>query len=314
MLKLSFKKMTSAAFAVFFCGTLQFSGTASAAPSQADLAAFHEAMATPSKTDHRIFREQITFFIPTLKADLDFQAGTKKKDEIRVGGTLNVISTDEKGHTAPLHIPFYIDQSKKDMTLYFQFGPTWMKISTPVASATAMDTLANPDSDELEQEAALVKDVKILQESTTQRTMQVSMDGTKLAEWLTQNKEKDTAEETDKKLDPKAEQYFQYILQGLRESDISYVWSIDKQDWQTIALAINLSDLVQSTAKAALADPKSAFDPEIKKALESLAYYSELHAYTTFLDPQDTDLIEIPKNVVKEAQSFTDLFSATKKK
>ena len=310
-MNLSFKKIATSALAVFFCGTLHFSGTVSAAPSEADLAAFREAMLTPAKPDHRIFREQIIFFMPTLKADLDFQAGTKKKDEIRMAGSLDGVGTDEKGHTTPFHIPFYLDQSQKDMTLYFQFGPAWMKFSTPTVSATAVDIAANPEPEELEQEVAMIKDVKVLKESDTQRTMFVTMDGNKLADWLIENKDKNATEK--EKSDPQAEQFFQYILQGLKESDIQYVWSIDKQDWQTIALALNLSGFVQSTAKAALMDPQANLEPATKEILESLAYYSELKAYTTFLEPHDNSLIDIPKEVIKGAQPVGDLFATPKK-
>lgn len=312
MLKKYLRKLTHSALAAVFCGTMAFSGTAAAAPDEADLAAFQEAMLTPSKPDHRIFREQVIFFMPALKADLDFQVGTKKKDELRVAGSLDIVFTNEKGITTPMRCPFYVDQSQKDLTLYFQMGEEWCKFSAPTVSATAVDIAANPEPEELETEAAMLKDVKILTESDTQRTMLVTLDGNRLLDWLSQHKEDASKDLPEKKTSEEAERFFQYFRQGLIESNIQYIWTIDKQDWQTITLAVNLSDFVQTTAKAALMDPGANWSPQIRELLESLAYYSDLKAYTTFLDPKESSLIEIPKEV-RKAKSMDKIFSNGKK-
>ena len=71
---------------------------------------------------------------------------------------------------------------------------------------------------------------------------------------------------------------------------------------------INLSGIVQETAKAALNDPDANFDELTLEMLKDMAYYSELRAYTTYLNPEIKSTIELPKEL-KKAKSIDSIIS-----
>ena len=83
--------------AAAFCGLALWGGNVSA--EQTGMEAFKEALTMSPVNDTRVFREQITFFLPQLKADLDFQAASQKESDLKVQGELTFIATDDKGNT-----------------------------------------------------------------------------------------------------------------------------------------------------------------------------------------------------------------------
>ena len=271
---------------------------------EAGLAAYREAMLTPAKPDKRIFREQLLFFGPMLKADLDFQAMAKKDERLRAQGNLELVGTDEKGNTKPLNIPFYIEQARKDMTLYFQIENEWFKFKTPELTAVAMDMMATPQGDEIQEEMALTKDALVLAENENQRTMLVTLDGNRLADSLRSSENTDNSlSEADK---AQQEAFLKYLEQGLRSQDLWYTWTIDKRDWQTITVGFDLSNFLHAAAKAVLDDPNVKLNSDERQILESVAYYSELKSYTTYLDPEVKQTITLPKEL-KKAKSFNEI-------
>ena len=102
------------------------------------------------------------------------------------------------------------------------------------------------------------------------------------------------------------DKFFQYLDQGLRNSDIWYTWTIDKNDWQTITLSLNISDLTQKTAQAALDDKSQQWDYTTRALIEMLAYYSDIKSYTVFFNPDAKKSIDIPAEVLN-APSIEDL-------
>ena len=100
-----------------------------------------------------------------------------------------------------------------------------------------------------------------------------------------------------------------YLKQGLQHTDVWCTWTVEKKDCQTITFSINLSGVLQESAKAALDDPKADFSPQVQSLLESLAYYSELKAYTTYFNPEKASAIELPKEA-KNAVPVGDILPA----
>ena len=130
-----------------------------------DMAAFREAVSMPAKvgTNGDVIRESINLYVPVGYAKLEFLAQTKK-DTARLSGALEVLMNDELGETLTEKIPFYVEQNKKDMTIYYKTGKQWEKFNAPSIAAVLADAVATPSSQELEKQIALVKDVKVLRE------------------------------------------------------------------------------------------------------------------------------------------------------
>lgn len=283
--------------------------TVSADP--AGMEAFREAMTKNTTFDKRVFREQLTFFLPNVKADVDFQGVSRNEKELLLDGNFTGIMTDSKGDTQTLVVPFCLEQKKNKMAVYYKLGEEWTKIDAPEASATVVDSVGTPNEADLQDMIAMVKSAEVLQESTNQRTMLLNLDTAVLSKKL------DTAfaEEKDEKITPEQqatrEQFLGYVKKGLENSDIWCTWTVDKQDWQTITFSVDLSEIIHGVAKAALDDGNLKLNDGLRSVLENLAFYSELKSYTTYLNPDTKKTIKLPKEI-KNAKTIEEALAENK--
>ena len=291
-----FRSLKRSALSMAVCSTLLFGGAASAAD-QSAMDAFREAMTANNLHDGRMFREQIMFFTPSMKADVDFQGISRKENETRIRGKFTLLATDAQGNNMPFDVPFYIDRSKKDATLYFQLGNEWKKISPPKSSGAAVEAIGSSDED-IQKMISLVRNAEILQETTTQRTMRLDLDEAALTKYFTEAFSENDAELNEKERKSR-DRFLKYLTQGLNDTDVQCTWTVDKNTWQTNTFSINLTGVIQGTARAALNDPNSDVNEMIAPILESLAYYSEFKAYTTYFAFDKKASIELPKEVKK---------------
>ena len=305
------KKALVAAFA---CGALLWGNAAAAeqAPAMDGMAAFREAITTPSKPDRRIFREDLLFFSPSLRANVEF-LGLARKHSLCLSGNLDVLATDDKGDTAKLDIPFYMTQTNKSMTIYFKLGDTWKKFTTPTLAAVAADVVATPTEEEIEETISLVKEVTVLRETPAQRTMLVHLDSNKLADTIKKYGAQHPADNGTANDGEMQKQFMGYLDQGIRNAGLWYIWTIDKTDWQTITMSYNLSPIVQETARAALRDEHPDWPPMLTEMVETLAYYSDFKTYTTFLNPDVQDKADVPEEVWKNAVPVDDMVKVPEK-
>ena len=168
------------------CGSMMF-GTAAAeqAPAMDGMEAFREAISMTTKQDRRVFRQDLLFFAPSVRADLDL-IGQTLAHKLRIAGNLSLLVIDDQANTADLKIPFYLDQQKKSMTLYFKPDKKWYKFQTPTLAASAIDELATPDEQEADEILSTVKEVTVLRETDSQRTMLVMLNSDALADLVAQ--------------------------------------------------------------------------------------------------------------------------------
>ena len=265
-----------------------------------DMAAFREAITMPSKvnTNEYILRESINFYVPVGQAKLEFIVQTKP-DSTRMSGALDVFMNDEEGGTLTDKIPFYIDQNKKDMTIYYKLGKKWEKFYAPSLAAVLADVIATPESEDIEKEISLVKDVKVLRESDTQRTMFVRLDSDKVADAILEYSEENPADKGTADDQETQGKFMQWLDTGVRHADIWYTWTVDKTNWQTITQSLDLSGIVRETAKAAMDDKSEQWSPYAEELLAYVAYYSDMKEYTVFLDKKAEKKLEMPKEAKK---------------
>ena len=298
-------KIFSGAALVFVLGT----NFVSAASMPDAREAFQEAM-QKTQADKRIFREDIYFVVPTMQNELEFIVSADDKN-FKAAGDFTSWFTDETGTTTDMSIPFYLTQTDKDMQIYFQLDKKWYNFQTPSLAAVATDIIATPSESESKDFFDDVKDVALLQETENRRILLVRLDGDKIADEIKAEAEKNPADNgtaDDKELH---NSFLKYLDNGLRNSDIWYTWTINKQTWQTTAISLNLSGLVQATAQAALNDPEQNFDDNIREMLETVAFLSETKAYTTYLNDTAANKLEVPKKALK-AEKIKDIIPETK--
>ena len=197
------------------------------------------------------------------------------------------------------------------MTLYFKADKQWEKFTAPTLAASVMDMIATPNAAEIEEIITDTKDVKILQENPNRRIMLITLDGDRMADSL-KTKAEDNPNATADSVQETAVNYFDTAL---RNANVWYMWTVDKRDWHTVAMQYHLSGIIQELARAALNDPNQQWPDEISQLLETVAYYSEIRAYTTYpSDPAVKKKFEIPKNVLKAKAVDSLASSVTAKK
>ena len=295
--------------AAIFCAFLIFGNTSYA--DNAGMQALREAMHADVSDDNRVFHQDILFFVPSFQGELEI-FGMSENTQFKSSGELHFWATMDNGISNELNIPFYMIQNAKDMKIYFQMDKKWYQFQSPMIAAAITDMLATPTYEECEEMISQAKDVTILRETENQRTMLVKVDGNKVADSMQDETEKNVEENISDSDKIAQDKFFNYLDTALRSSDIWYTWTVNKNDWRTITFSMHLSNLVQEFARAALADNDQVWDDTLKNMFETVAYYSEAKAYTTFLNSDARKKIEIPKNVLK-AKPVEHLMDAGKK-
>ncbi|MBO6235883.1 MAG: hypothetical protein J6N22_04090 [Schwartzia sp.] len=293
------------------CGAMMF-GTAAAeeAPALDGMEAFREAITMTTKQNRRVFHQDLLFFAPSLRADLDL-IGQTMAHKLRIAGKISLIAIDDRANTTDLAIPFYIDQQQKEMTLYFKPDKKWYKFQTPTLAASAIDELATPDEKEADEILSTVKAVTVLRETDAQRTMLVQLDSEKLADLVSQYSQKYPADKGTADDGDMQKSIMGCLEAGVRRSNIWYTWTIDKASARTVTMSYNLSSVLQETARVAL-ETHPELPPELAQILETIAYYSDLKTYTTFLSPKAVQKLDLPEEA-KAAELVEDLTDSDKK-
>lgn len=264
-------------------------------PNSEGMKAFREALLSDSDAEDRIFRQDILFASPLVQAELEL-LGMQDGDIFKSTGEFSIWIYDDAGSVTEKIIPYYMIQDGKDMNIYFKADKQWEKFTTPSLAAAITDFIATPDEQEVEEIIADTKEVTILQENDYRRIMLVKVDGDRLADSLKSKADENPAD-ADNSLQDTVTNYFDTAI---RNAGVWYMWTIDKRDWHTVAMQFNLSGIIQELAPAALNDPNQQWTDDISNLLETVAYYSEIRAYTTYpADPAAKKKFDIPKNVLK---------------
>lgn len=300
------KKFFGLAAGLFLCAALLIGGNFSKVEAATDgMQLFREALTKTSPNDnYRIFHEDAFFIAPDFQVDLDFLAKIDKAD-LKLAGELFFWGMDNAGTATEQTIPFHIQQVGKDMKIYYETDKKWYVYDAPSVAAHFADLLATPNSAEIDEMIDAVKEVTVLQENDTRCTMLVKLDSEKLAKDIEKEAAANPADKGTAEDSALQDAFFKYVGQGLRNSEIWYIWTVDKKNWQTVAISLHLSDFVQATALEVLNDNPQLPD-EIKVVLETLAFYGDAKSYTTYMSDAAANKFELPKKALK-AKPVKDL-------
>ena len=294
---------------VAFCFTFIFNAAEAAdsktskAEAKKAMNMFRDSLLTTANDNSQIFHQFFFFMLPDFQSELDFK-GKITGHSLDIAGDFGLWLTDDKGSITDINVPFYVQQAGDTMTLYYQQeNKNWVKNSLPVPVAALTDFIASPTKQEIEKEISMVKDVRILQDNDSRRTLLVRLDGNKLADEFKLNLDKQTspADKSNPAVEEMTNKIFGYIDTGLRNADVWYTWKIDKKNHKTGTIVVDLSQIIQESALAALNDPKSELPDEFREMLETLAFYSEFKAYTRLLGPEAQTILTIPQEVIDTA-------------
>ena len=300
-MKKFFDSFTRLLAAVLVAGAIFFPAKSFAADmNSADVQAFREALEKDSDALDRVFRQQVFLVAMPFIGDLDF-LGMVDGDTFKATGEFAFWTYNEDGSSTDKTIPFYLVQNKTEMVVYFKADKKWEKFTAPSLSGAVMELITKPSAKEIDDLIANeTKEVTVLQEDDNRRVLLVKLDGDKIADSLKLLSTQNPAEDTAAVSVDAQETATTYIDSALRNGDMWYMWTIDKRDWHTVTMQFNFASFLQGLGRAALNDPRQMWPDEIRQMLETIAFYSDLRAYTMYpSDPAAKKKFDIPKNVLK---------------
>ena len=292
---------------LIFC--LTFTATSAFAASNKDsqgIRAFRNSVYETMNDSQKIFHQYIRFGVPDFKGELDFN-GKVDGHTLNLAGALDFSIISAAGENVPINMPFYIAQNENSLDIYYKIDDKWSKYAAPSVAAELTDIITSPTKQEIDKEISMIKSVKILHETDSLRTLLVTIDGKKLADELKFISDKNPADKGTQGDEIIHNEFLFYIDAAFRKNDISYVWTIDKKNHQSKAISVDLSNLIRDIALSVLNDPHQNFGDAADSILETLAFYSDLKLYTTFLDNKALSTLTIPQNVIENAVEVKDV-------
>lgn len=312
-MKFDLKKLSAVAAiggAIFFGGN----AVADAANMTNDgMWAFREAYVSQAP-DTRIFEQDLTLISTNFHLDINSKAQVLKDGSFRMGGNFNWTYTNlKKNYSTNNTIPFYIEQTGNEMTLYTQRRGKWSKMLLPGLPAGIALIWKSTDPSMLEENLQAVKAVEVLKDTPDLRIMNVTLDGAKLADILAKN---GTSSFANLSGDALAEQkeIFERWLAAFRANDITFAWTVNKPDWETVTAAFDLTNIMRAYCIYVLdqaAAGNVVLTDEERDLLDAMGYYSELRSYTSRIDPKNDVTVNTPADLSAAPEnddSLNDIF------
>ena len=307
-----FKLVASIFLVVAFCfaytmDTVSAASNTTTAQDKKAMRAFRDSILSTVNDKDKILHQFFIFMMPNVQSEFEFNAKITGHS-MDMAGNFGLWLIGNNGIATDLDIPFYITQNGDNMMMYYKTDDEWKKYSVPTVAGALTDFIVSPTKEEIDREISTVKNVTILQENENRRTLLVYLDSAKLADEIKAEVAKNPADNSTAEDAALQNKLFGYLDTGLRNADIWYIWRIDKKNRKTDAITVDLSQIIQETARAALNDPNNQDLPdEIKEILETFVFYSEFKAYTTFLGSEAQTALTVPQEVIDYAKEAKDI-------
>ncbi|MBR3745362.1 MAG: hypothetical protein IKP64_08330 [Selenomonadaceae bacterium] len=313
--KLNLRRFAKVAAVAAVSGTLFFGGTATVSADSAGMQAFREAY-LGQRADVRIVHQDLTLISPNFHLDVDSKAQVNAQGIFVMGGNLSWTYTNlKRNYSTNNEIPFFIQQDgNSEMKLYVKRLGRWSYMQLPGLPAGIATLWKSNDSSILRNNLDAVKDVEVIKDNADMRVMKVTLDGQKIAVALEKQAEASFAKITDKNSLAQQREIFTRWMTAIRANDITFNWTVNKPDWDTVTAAFDLTDIMHAYARYVLdesAAGKITLTDEERDLLDAMGYYAELKSYTTYISPKNEPALDMPADLVgapENDNSLNDIF------
>ncbi len=293
-------------------GILFTGGNALVNASSDDLIAFKEAYLS-APVDNRMFNENIDFFGPTFHGEVISDGFIFRDASMRMSGRINWEYTNPNtNQTADEIIPFYIEQTNDEMTMYVQRNNRWYKFMLPSVPVGLANAIKSTDINILTQNMNAVKDVEILRDNDEERVMNITLDGKKLAELMHQYNDNKISNMNSYEMNAQ-KGFMDHLTDALATTDLKCAWTVDKQTWQSKSATVDFTNVMRAYAKDVLNDAAKGeitLNSDDRKFYESLGYFAELHTKATYYKANEDAKPTMPSNAANALTNeniFNDL-------
>lgn len=295
-------------------GTVFFGGNAVAdAATDNDIWAFREAYVSQAP-DTRVFEQDLTLISTNFHLDVNSKAQVLKDGSFRMGGQFNWTYTNlKRNYSTNNTIPFYIEQIGNEMTLYVQRKGKWSKMILPGLPAGIAILWKSTDPVILNGIMDAVKKIEVLNDTPDLRTMNVTLDGIKLANVLNENSSETFAKLSGDALTEQKASFHRW-LSAFRKTDITFTWTVNKPSWTTATAVFDLTSIMRAYAIHVLnesAAGRIVLTDEERDLLDAIGYYSELRSYTTKIAVREDNIVRLPAELSRAPEndnSLNDIF------
>ena len=246
--------------------------------------------------------------------DLNSKAQVSKDGSLKIGGQFNWISTNlSNDFTTNNVIPFYIEQDGNKMTLYVQRKGKWSKIFLPGLPTGIAILWKSTEPEILNGIMDAAKEIKILKDTPDLITMNVTLDGKKIADILEKNSSA-MFENLSGEIPSEQKENFNRWLAAFRKTDIIFTWNVNKPSWTTATSSFDLTSIMRAYAIHILdesAAGKIILTDEERNFLDAIGYYSELRTYITQIAVREDNFVNLPAELAQAPENenaLNDIF------
>lgn len=281
------KKLLAAALA---CGSI-FACGCNNNYCEADALSDFKSAYLASPTDNRILMNGFNLFGPYFHTDIDGKCQLLSDGTLSWEGKLNWIFTDKKTmQSSNENIPMYIEQRNGVMTVYAYRNSVWNKFNLPGIPAGIAKALKSTDAATLQANLGAVKSVKELSESQDTKTVQVTLDGKKIANLINGYTQGVSGEQAI---------VMNRLQTAFNNTDLVVGWNYKKATNETVTINANLAPVIRAYAKGVIdemAAGKITLNDQEKDFYAAMGYYAECPFYLSIEGNGQQKPIELPKN------------------
>lgn len=306
------RRLAKVASVAALSGALIFGGNAVNAAPNDDLAAFREAY-LGQENSARAIHQDFSLISNTFHLDINSKAQVTAAGVMRMSGELSWSYTNlKKNYSTNNYIPFYIEQTDNEMTLYVKRIGKWKKMLLPGLPSGIATIWKTSENNMLRENIDAVKAVKVLEDTPDMRVMNVTLDGNKIAALIEKNSQKSFEGLTGDNLAEQKAMLKRWIT-AIRENDIQFAWTVNKPDWSTVTAAFDLTPIMRVYCRYVLDESAAGrleLTDEERDLLDAMGYYAELRAYT-HVSPKGEPL-SVPENlnnVPEDDGALDDIFA-----
>ncbi len=217
---------------------------------------------------------RVILYGPSFRADTEFGALLRSDGTMLAEGSVNWVYTDlATGETKRVTFPAFVEQSRDRLSLYGNRGG-WSREDFVGAPFWILKALVTDDIRLLSANAETVKAVALQDSLPGQKSMRVTLDGTRLAELARQYAAEQGADDSDPVTD--------YLAQGLAQTEPVVAWVVDEKTKETITVYADLTKVMQKYAQSVLEGSYKGdvtLSEDEKAFLNSIGYYCNLQMY-----------------------------------
>lgn len=314
--KLNFRRVTKFAAVAMVSGSLVLGGNtiANAATDDEGMAAFREAY-MGQLASIRMIDQDFSLIAPNFHLDIDSKGQVTADGVMMMSGTLAWTYTNlQKNYSTNSQIPFFIEQAGNEMTLYVQRRGKWSKMILPGLPSGIANIWKSSKIALIKENIDAVKSAQLIKDTLDMRIMNVTLDGKKIAAILEKNSQDSFANLSGDVLNEQKEIFSRWIA-AIQANDITFSWTVNKPDWQTVTAAFDLTDIMRAYSRYVLdesAAGRIVLTDEERDLLDAMGYYAELKSYTTYISPKKDMLIKLPSNLSKAPENdnaLDDIFA-----